>query len=199
MNNLHEANRAIELISQSPGYYEDEEMITFFVTSKGWTGAEWNKYFITCKYSVRREIREMLHLEKFKPTKNITYKICVLKSESIKKGHSTTANILATAKQRGLREPAIEMACLIFNKLQGLQLHTLLSFYLADIIIMHRPILNKKNNMFYLIGVEFSEKNTALDIYYEYVPEDREPQWFAGQHFAFFDPQSTNELQLRIV
>ncbi|MEK7664310.1 MAG: hypothetical protein AAB340_02665 [Patescibacteria group bacterium] len=155
-------------------------VIRFSVTSDGTTGPEWIKWFDTNGYRLDSDVRALLKSDKFKPTKGVTYPVCVLKGERYEDRDRVTKTIRADAEKQKFPEPPLELACLIRKMFTNEQVREMGLYW---IIIMHEAV-NLSGDL-HLLDVSCYGDDRWLAPDYDN-PDD---EWDRKHGFAFLTEQ----------
>jgi len=123
-------------------YWEDKKnkVYRLSVVSGGTTGPEWIERLEKKNFKIEPEARMALLSSNFKPTKNVTREIVILKKDFFCKGEKrkvTNKDVILQATNKKLIIPHIEVACLIRELLSDKDLKKM---NLLSIVIMHNPV-----------------------------------------------------------
>jgi hypothetical protein len=150
---------------------------TITLTSNGFTGEEWIRYFEDKKYQVSSYAKELLRSPDFKPTKGKKYKIVIIKGEEFNDEDRITKTIRAEAHKRGLIAPPVEVACLMRKYISDKKIEAMGLLY---VVAMHEPI-NDSVGRPDLLGANRGGGGRWLNAYYDYPGIG----WYRGSGFAF--------------
>jgi hypothetical protein len=147
---------------------EKDNMIHSSVVSNGKTGEEWRDSFCNAYLRVGYFAQNLLLSDGFKPTRETTYHVVILKSDFFsKKGIRTTdENIRKKAEELGLLTPSLEIGCLIRKKLSN---EDIWKMHLTTIVVMHDPVLSENKDL-RLLAMDIRESE-FLDTRMTFTPD----------------------------
>ena len=157
---------------------EQDGIIYFSVTSNGMTGEQWVK-----EIKPDKNARHALLSEDFKPTKDVTTKIAILKGELFDDDFRITHKIRLEANHLRMTEPSMEVACLIRKMFTNEEIEIM---GLKWIVSMHEPV-DGPDGYPGLLGTDGTE-NGGPWLCMHYGRSDG--PWISESGFAFAAPES---------
>lgn len=170
------------VVSKESQVPTDLHEIRLSVTSDGTTGKAWIKRLGKKGFRVSDCAEELLTSSDFKPTKGVSYEVCVIKGSFWKSDNDrTTVNIHVEATKRTLVTPNAEVACLLREKLTDQEIEAMGLWWL---VVMHEPIKDSDGVSSLLALFRFGDGRWLL-------ADCDEPgnQWGEDSGFAFVFPQ----------
>jgi hypothetical protein len=153
----------------SPKWREEDGVIYFSVTSDGTTGKDWITRLEGKGFRIQECDKEVLRSRDFKPTRDVTTEIAVLKGALFVDAARTTKNIRAEAyvgtftQGRNLFKPNVEVACLIREMFMDKELKAM---GFEWIVTMHEPVRDSNGDLC-LLTANRCDDGRLLDWYYE--------------------------------
>ncbi|MFA6300840.1 MAG: hypothetical protein WC609_00650 [Candidatus Paceibacterota bacterium] len=168
-----------ELMVSEPAhrFRVENGVIYLSVTSDGTTGPEWTKRLEKKGYRLGDYAKQILCSKDFKPTKDVTTKIAILKGTLFSDEDRITEKIRTEAAKRNLTKPNAEVACLIRENFSDEELEAM---GLIWVVIMHEPIKDSDGDP-RLLDAGRDVEGGWLDANYDY-PVSR---WARDDGFAF--------------
>lgn len=125
------------VIAQPRNWHEEEDVISFEVTSNGMTMEEWIDAFDVCNFNLTTHAVQLLQGLDFQPTNGVKTEVVVLKGKHFEDSDRTTKNVVLKAEVRNLQKLSIETIFLIRIKFSNKELQRM---GLTAIIGMHDPV-----------------------------------------------------------
>lgn len=116
---------------------EKDGIIRLEVISDGTTGPEWIKRLEEKGFKLSKLAKGVLNSSDFKPTKDVAYRIAILKGMLFIDSDRTTSKIRTEANRRNWQKPNPEVACLIRELLSDEELEAM---GLWRIVVFHESI-----------------------------------------------------------
>lgn len=172
----------IKLVSpQIRPWIEEDNTVSFPVTSDGTTGPDWIKRLEQKGFRIGDYAKSILKSNDFKPTNGVTTTIVVLKGMLWSDTDRTTKNIRAEAEKRGLVKPNAEVACLIREKFSD---DDIKAMGLIWIVAMHDPIKDS-GGLPSLLGAGRDAGGSWLDAGWDRPGRRWSRRWNDSRGFAF--------------
>jgi hypothetical protein len=142
-------------------WQEHNGVITFSVTSQGYRGKEWIKYFKTKNVLIGEDTKQLLLSTSFEPKKGKTYQIEIIKGGVFFFRHRVTSRVFGEAKKRKLVWPNPEIGCLVRDMFTDEEIKCM---DISCIATMHKPIIHR--NSPYIFCVVSYDGSPWLKTYY---------------------------------
>jgi hypothetical protein len=130
------------VISVPISWQELNDVITFSLTSQGWTGEEWIEYFNTKNIQTGVCTKALLLSESFKSIKGKTYQIGIIKGDCISYKHRFTSRVLQEARERKFGKLNLEVGCLMRYFFTDEEIK---SMGISSVVVMHKPVVHFRN------------------------------------------------------
>lgn len=150
----------VKISVEKPKWTEVDGVIRFSLTSDGSTGREWITRLEKQGHRVEGHARRIILSKHFKPNRDFTYEVVVLKGTQFSDEDRTYENILKEAEAREFIVPPMQLVCLIRQKFSNEELRAM-GFVM--ICVMHRKIKDFNLSNFLFDVDDFN--GSALDMY----------------------------------